>query len=367
MKTLKAVDLFAGIGGLTAGFQKAGVEVIGGVEIDGNATSTYTQYTGVPILVHDVAKLGSKFYKKVKKVDAVIGGPPCQGFSDANRSKKKNGNMHPATKNSWCFFDVIERVMPQYFVMENVLGITSVDNGKIFSRIMRRGDNAGYVCKHIILNAKDYGVPQCRKRFFLFGFKKSSESNVDALSQIASTLKRNNSLNVWDAISDLPKIPPGERGRQSASYISFPKTNLQRLLRGGRKKEVENHVVPKHSQRVIQKIALIPQGKNLNSAISSFPLDLRRDYKNPKAVQSNIYRRLRPKLPSPTIVHPRRAMLIHPYQDRIISVREAARIQGIHDRCIFLGTTNEMYQRVANAVPPNLGWAVAKILLKCIK
>ncbi len=366
-------DLFAGAGGLSLGFEIAGFKVVVAAEIDENAKRTYLGNRRGVEMLGDVREVsGEELLNHTYKLDMIIGGPPCALFSRANARKYKRYSNHPHFKLVWEFARVVEEAKPRVFVLENVPQLGHGLGAEVVKSMVERLKHAGYNSFWSkILNAADFGVPQERRRFFLVGAK---DLPVGGLSRILGKYKKG-PVTVREAIGDLPPIPEGDRGEDVRDYGEpcLPEfreklSPYQRAMRRGARK-LYNHVCSKHSEEVVRKIARIKPGSSLRDEWPNLSPEERRSYikTSPEKLHSNIYRRLEWDKPAFTITHARKAMILHPQQNRIISVREAARLQSFPDAYRFYGGITSQYQQVADAVPPLLAKALAVALLKIMK
>lgn len=348
-----AVDVYSGAGGLTEGFKLAGFEVAVAVDNDEYVEQTYKfNHPEVHFIRGKVENInGDKILDLVAKkgflgVDVLIGGPPCQAFSFANT--QSGGIENPLSNGVWEFLRLIKEIKPTVFVMENVLGLRSKRNGHVSAQIVEKTQQLGYESKSEPLCAVDFGVPQKRRRTFVFGTKLKAPLGVVSNRKKAT-------LKVSTAISDLPPLPEGGGGSEIADYEKKPQNRYQSLMRENSPKLL-NHTTSKSGSidpNVIERFKRIPQGKSLNDVWPKLPSNLKEGIACVQTgyVHSNIYRRLRWREPAPTIVHVRKAVLLHPFQDRLLSVREAARLQSFFDRYRFFGSVSREYQQVADAVP----------------
>lgn len=363
--TFVVVDVYSGAGGLTQGFKLAGFEVAVAVDNDECAEQTYRfNHPEVHFLRDKVENIsGDKILNLVAKkgfsgVDVLIGGPPCQAFSFANTQSWGIGN--PLSNGVWEFLRLIEEIKPTVFVMENVLGLRSKRNGQVSAQIVEKTRQLGYQAKNELLCAVDFGVPQNRRRTFVFGTILKTPLGMFSDRKKAK-------LKVSTAISDLPPLPEGGGGTEIADYKKKPQNEYQNLMRKNSPK-LFNHVTSKSGSvdpNVIERFKRIPQGKSLNDVWSCLPSNLKKGIVcvQTGCVHSNIYRRLHWKEPAPTIVHVRKAVLLHPYQHRLISVREAARLQSFFDRYRFFGSVSRQYQQVADAVPVFMASGIAETIM----
>ena len=372
-KIFNGLELCSGPGGLSEGFMSAKYKdskffIAVANDSDENVYHTYTNN-------HKNTKfvLGSLVSEKIKKdientisdtvgtskIDIVIGGPPCQGFSHANKKTRTLSN--PLNRLALDFFEMVRRIKPFSFVLENVPGILSMQNGNVMDQIIQNFQSLGYNnTEYWILNAADYGVPQKRKRVFVVGSKSQKKIIPPKPTHGQTQLERYTT--VWDVLSDLPTIPSGHKISSSIKYRHTAKNSLQKELRN-RSNIVKNHTVTINNDLVIERFKCVPQGGNWQD-IPKKKMSRNGQYKNMHYTHSGIYRRLSANEPSVTITNFRKSMLIHPTQNRLLSVREAARLQTFPDTFEFHGTLSSMQQQVSDAVPVNLAMAVAKSMLK---
>lgn len=317
-----AVDLFAGAGGLGEGFQQRGFRIALAVDQNRHAAQTYrANHPGVPVVEQDVATLEGEEVRHLAiaahRVDAVIAGPPCQGYSAA-------GKRVPEDQKNFLYRQVArlaDDLEAEFVVMENVPGLQQV-NGRRFSRsildcLRRHGFTAG---RHL-LTALDFGVPQQRRRYFFLARRRGTGDRPPAPAPEACIGVQPGALR--KCLEDLPAFGPG----QEAEYYRLPDGHY--LLNGS---------TMRHSRKVVKKIHHIKPGAG--------PISYRR-------LEEDVAR---------TLVAGHRALPVHPWLDRTISVREAARIQGFRDDYVFCGPRWEQPLQVANAVPPPVGAAIANVI-----
>ena len=343
------VDLFAGAGGMTLGAQRAGVEVLCCVENDSHARDTYRHnHPDIEMFETDIRQWQE--FPRVPRgaVKILFGGAPCQGFSTSNQRTRGLKN-----DNNWLFMEflrVAEKWKPDWIIFENVKGIAETEKGLFLKSILCEVADLGYTVVHDFLQASDFGVPQRRTRLFVVG----SRHGVKAAMPKPNGTK---SPTVWEAISDLPVLKNGA-AVSLLPYRCAPKSAYQTLMRGDLA-ECANHLVSRNFDYVIERYRYIPQGGNWESV----PDHLMRNYSNKHNCHTGIYRRLREDEPSVVIGNYRKNMLIHPRQDRGLSVREAARLQSFPDRFQFNGSIGFQQQQVGNAVPPLLAEKVMKAVI----
>ena len=339
-----AIDLFCGGGGMTLGARHAGIDVQFAVERCSVAAATYRQnFPNVDIYTGDIRDVDSLPEKPPEAKTIVFGGPPCQGFSTSNQRTRSAENP-----DNWMYRELIRVAKiwePDWIVIENVKGIRETLRGFFLTEIEASLQAAGYTTTTTSLNAVHYGVPQRRERTFVVGSKYGGF--------IADPPRLNKRpITVSEAIEDLPKLAAG------ASVDSLPyrreATNVfARSLRGALKR-VTGNLVTRNAQHVLARYPHVPQGGNWED----IPLDLMTNYGDRSKCHTGIYRRLTSAEPSVVIGNFRKNMLIHPYEDRGLSIREAARIQSVPDDFRFCGSIGFQQQQVGNMVPPRLARAV---------
>lgn len=349
----KVIDLFAGVGGMSLGFKLAGFDIVLANEIDESIANSYKyNHPETEVIVKDIAKISNKdiFLKYKTNIDVVIGGPPCQGFSQKGQRKSINDNRNYLFQQ---FVEVVKYVQPKYFVMENVPNLLTAEKGYFKEEIISLFESIGYKLSTSILNASDFGVPQNRRRAIIIG--KAREAPLIELKKI------HEKVTIWDAISDLCYLESGE-GMESATY-KFPfKTSYQKLMRLDSDK-LFNHKATKHSNLALERLRMIPPNKGRES----LP-----DEHLTKSIYSGTWSRMKKDEQSVTITTrfdtPSSGKFTHPYLDRAITVREAARIQSFPDTFRFIGTKSSQMKQVGNAVPPllanNIALAIKKDILK---
>lgn len=347
------IDLFAGVGGLSLGFEQEGFQVILANEYDPSIAEAYVRNRNTPnMIVEDIRKLPVQetFGKYKNKITVVVGGPPCQGYSQ----KGKRKTIHDERNFLFRYFvDVVREVEPSYFVMENVPNLLTSEGGYFKNEIIALFKEMGYNVNASVLCASDYGVPQDRHRAFIIG-KKGGSNLVQMPDKIPGK------TTVWDAISDLNYLQSGE-GSEIQEYITKPESEYQRLMRAD-SDVLTGHVATKHSKITLERLSMIPPKGG-------------KEYLPPEHITKSIYSgtwtRMDADDVSVTITTrfdtPASGRFTHPYLNRAITVREAARIQSFPDKFHFYGTKTSQMKQVGNAVPPLLAKAVAKAIIKDIQ
>ena len=372
----KCIDLFAGCGGLSLGFEMAGFNIPLAIEIDEWASETYEKnHPSTEVLMGDITKiidLENIISKDDLPIDGIIGGPPCQGFSlSGNRDKKD-----PRNSLFMEFVRFVKYFKPKFFVMENVTGILSMktkDNQLVKDIILSEYDAAGYnvtICK---LNAAEYGVPQARLRVFFIGIRKDLPFNENDLAP-TPFLFDEDQVTLEEAIMDLPQIKARE-GKEFQEYSQEPTNDYQKWARNN-SDGVYNHIAMRHTQRIIERFENIGYGQSVADVDECHQQRKRGDAsKISGKVFSQNNMRPYPNKPAPTIAASFQSNFVHPYLNRNFTAREGARIQSFPDTYIFCGKRTTMsweknisqYQQIGNAVPPLLGKAIAENMIQYLK
>ena len=295
------LDLFSGCGGFSLGFIQAGYEVVGFVEMWKPAIETYKlNHPNAKHLGYDITKIKNEEILEYKnKIDVIIGGPPCQGFSMAG-NRNKNDKRNQLYKE---FLRFIEIIQPKTVIIENVKGILSMkdyDNEMIINKIIHKLIKLGYSVCYKVLKASDYGVPQIRERVIIIAKK---------LNLFPENLNVNKT--VLEAIQDLPS----------------------------ENRNINGHLFLKTTQEKLDRIKLLKQGEKLSSKFNLCTQRLYSDKQSPTVTTKNLF--------------------IHPIYNRYLTARELARLQSFPDDFIFTGSKTSMVKQIGNAVPPKLGKEIA--------
>ena len=368
---MNVIDLFAGCGGLSLGFEMAGFNIPLAIEKDEWAAKTYKHnHKNTKVIVGDITQINDfdNLLQEKIKIDGIIGGPPCQGFSlSGNRDKND-----PRNSLFMDFVRFVNHYKPKFFVMENVTGILSMktkENKLVKDLILAEYYKAGYNVKICKLNAAEYGVPQSRVRVVFIGIRKDLKFEEYKISP-KPFLFGNEQITIEQAIMDLPQIKSGE-GQEKMNYENEPQNEYQKWARKN-SDHIENHVAMKHTKRLIDRFAHIKCGQSVADVDDCHKQRKRGDATkiSGKTFSQNNMRPY-PDKPSPTIPASFQSNFIHPYINRNYTAREGARLQSFPDRYIFYGKRTTMsweknlsqYQQIGNAVPPLLANAIAKNLL----
>jgi len=356
-----AIDLFVGGGGLSAGFLKAGFEVLLGLDnwIPAKITFEYN-HPGSTFLLKDASEVTGDEMRRatgIAEVDVLLGGPPCQGFSTAG----KRALDDPRNTLVRQFLRLATELQPKFVVMENVEGFVSFVGGRLVDEILEIMTSLGYKSWQKVLQAADYGVPQRRKRFFLvatrlpveYSFPQPTHRGSNNANLVSPHLPL--WLTFWDAVSDLPVIKAGE----SASEYALPPSNDYQVARRNNSDVLYEHTAPHHTEKLIKLMSFVPPGKSAFDVWDEIPEELR-----PTSGFANSYGRIIANESAPTITRnfttPSSAQCIHPLVDRALSLREGARAQSFDDTFRFLASFTDNRLLIGNAVPPLLAKTVAE-------
>jgi DNA (cytosine-5)-methyltransferase 1 len=362
------IDLFCGTGALSHGLMKQNnaYKTVAGIDLEPSAVKTASaNHKSAYIFCEKIENIAPDLMLSksgVDSIDLIVGGPPCQGFSSLRPSRGKD--LEDPRNNLYKqFIEYVKVLRPTAFLMENVIGLVNAGDGKLLRDITKDFQNIGYSVDWRILNSANFGVPQKRERFFLIGTKKAalgnrkinfpSPTHMFSGRVIGTRHKANYVVNpnygekaitVWEAISDLPSLASGEKAEY---YRTKPLNDYQLERRINAGAIVTLHETANHSSKMLEiirhsgaNITLIPDGL-ITSGYSS------------------CYSRLDAEEPSTTITvkftSPASSKCIHPNDDRSITPREAARIQGFDDNYIFCGSKTDIASQIGNAVPPLFG------------
>lgn len=349
---------------------KLSFETVSAVDQWDKACQTFQANLQIAPRVDQVSnRLVEKILRDVGGVDIVVGGPPCQGFSTSGKralSDKRNQLVKS-------FLDAVDVAAPRVFIMENVTGFASFQNGRLISEVLDRASDLGFRVHTGILLASRFGVPQRRRRLFLVGirngnFEFPNSFELDKVSNSPLEIDQRDEAGIQaitfsEATSDLPRLNAGESRRY---YAHKPRTAYQKWVRGACL-ELNDHIAARHSQRLIELMTHIPEGRSAfdSEVFSQIPRRLR-----PQSGFANSYSRIRASRPAPTITRnfttPSSANCIHPSQNRAISLREGARCQSFPDSFVFAGNLSEKRLQIGNAVPPLLAQALGESVLRSL-
>lgn len=389
MGKYKVLDLFSGAGGMAEGFLRAGFDVPYATDISPDASETYINRhkqlnTKLNYWLGDInelansSKLRDFLGEDFTSIDVVCGGPPCQGFSLAG---KRDAN-DPRNKLVFSYLEILRELKPKYFVMENVTGLLSTicesyqgncgtlyKDTKVIDILVEEFKKIGYSVDFKILNAADYGVPQNRMRVIILGVLNSKNIVKPDFPK-----KKRIKVSSYEAIEDLRNIGNSETVDR---YNTEATSKYQKESRKGRTKNLSvsslsNHTTSNHSKHVKERFALLNEGENFNSLFKRLNEEQLKKFYSKK----NNCKKLSQNESSPTVTT-LPDDIIHYSENRILTVRELARLQSFDDSFVFYGkrttggkrrkSETPQYTQVGNAVPPLLSYAIAKQILSALK
>lgn len=371
------IDTFAGCGGLSLGLEKAGFNPILINEIECKYLETYyfnhhlsldSYFCGD---IKDIATDKVLLKNNYSNVDLVVGGPPCQGFSMANRQRIIDD---PRNKLYKYYLELLTNTKPKFFIMENVKGMMKKSN-EILENFRDLLGNE-YTIEIILLNAKDFGIPQNRERVFVIG---SRIKNVKAATIVDDILKEKKELNKFflgDALFGLPVLHP--KKEKNSKDIEDNKVGYKFTINSSKSNDfikninstktnyLSNHTNRYNNERDVEIFNRLPQGANsLHESIADIM-----PYSSRNHMFKDKYFKLNEAEVSKTITSHMKYdcnMYIHPSQSRGLSPREAARIQTFPDDFVFMGSKNNWYAQIGNAVPVKLAEVIGKQIIKHLK
>lgn len=375
-KAYKFVDLFAGAGGLSLGLEQAGFHVVFANEINATCAETYLynrKLSKEQMFIGDINNLlqNIDIYKHhFDNISLVCGGPPCQGFSMANRQRLIDDPRNHLYKT---YLEFLSITKPKFFIMENVKGMAKKMNEILDDFHNKLG--LEYDIEYKILNAKDFGVPQNRERLIVIGNRIGIKS-----SQIFDEIencKKSKIVTLGTAILDLPKLQPNklknntEYEDEKCGYFerdyNYKRTTFYNFINNNRDiSKIYNHKSRYNNERDIKIFSLLPQGCNsLHESIKDIM-----PYKSRNDIFKDKYYKLSENEVCKTITSHMKFdcnMYIHPTQARGLSPREAARVQTFPDDYVFKGPQNSWYMQIGNAVPVKLAEVIGKCIIKKIE
>lgn len=345
---MKGISLFSGAGGMDLGFIKAGVDIIWANDFDKDACNTYKDNIGSHIKCGDINELKSELSIFKNDVDLIFGGPPCQGFSVAG----KMDPYDPRSKHIWTFAEIVERCQPRAFVMENVKALGKLKKWEpLREELLKIFRNAGYMTSFVILNACEFNVPQSRERVFFIGFKGNS-SVIPDLEKMMEAYK-NKSPTVREALKELDRAGTGNnKGIVKAKITITPNPVLRKspyagmLFNGlGRPVKIDGYCATLPATMGGNKTPIIDE-----EALYHGKTNWVEDY-HKKIIAGGS--------PLPFQEAPKRL--------RRLTVQEAALIQTFPLEYNFHGSQSSIFKQIGNAVPCNLGFAIAKMVVNCLE
>ena len=376
-KDKKFIDSFAGCGGLSLGLSNAGFKPLLVNEIDPRLLETYffNHELGLEsYYCDDIKNLveGNVLNDSVfSDLDLVVGGPPCQGFSMANRQRILDDPRNVLYKQ---FLKLLARTRPKFFVMENVKGMMKKSNEIIndFKTLL----GSDYSLRVTLLNAKDFGIPQNRERVFVIGTRLKHVDMDVVLKEIDTHRFKSTQFVLKDALFGLPELKSKKERNKSHKendHIGFKFTQEKNTIEndflkfiGGQSTYLSNHTNRFNNERDIEIFNRLPQGGNsLHSCIEDIM-----PYRHRNHMFKDKYYKLKDDDVCKTITSHMKFdcnMYIHPRQARGLSPREAARVQTFPDSYVFMGAKNIWYAQIGNAVPVKLAEVIGEVIMNQLK
>ena len=341
------VDLFSGAGGLSCGLEMSGFKCAFAVDMNSAAIDTFSEnHKNVLTYVDDVSKLKDSVLKKMldgKKISLVCGGPPCQGMSTV-------GEGIPDDPRNFLFLQfvrIVKTIKPEFVLMENVTGLLGKKNEKILKGVLKEFRKIGYVMHVRVMSAENYGVPQKRRRTIFIGNRIGYETEFPIPTH-GKFEKLKPLVTIGDAIGNM-KIKNGEILNHDVEAAKISKELIRKRVekvpegKGIRYKEDERAYLPKKLWLGVD-WDTIGEGR----------------------LREEQYHRLGRDEVAPTIMTSRHTYF-HPTETRYLTCREAAAIQSFPNNYKFVGSIAQQWRQIGNAVPPLLGKAIGKAILKSLK
>lgn len=386
MKRFTCIDLFSGCGGFSLGLERAGFAVLAAIDFNQEAVGIFRK--NFPSVVQVLQKDLTKFPPRelailigTNEVDVIVGGPPCQGFSNVRQRDGANNGPRMVEDNRRSlykeFLSYVEFFRPKVFVMENVLGIRSAAGGQYFARVQKEARAKGYRVHPQVEKAVALGVPQKRQRQLIIGTRLDLPEYF--WGQLEPAPRAPNAPTLGEAICDLPPVRAGggeedadyDMGRRKSHIAKYGRRYLYETLEVRRAARLTSHRARPHSERDLRDFARLREGEHCAEAMKrgetfEFPYD--------KGSFKDRYTRQHRNEPCSTIVaHLSKdgLMFIHPTQNRSLTPREAARVQSFPDWFEFPVARTHQFRVIGNAVPPlvaeAVGLAVKSYLEKTMK
>ena len=382
MKNITFGDLFAGAGGYSIGLRSSGLREVFALESDEWACETLRENLSCKVINADICGVSDKEIISLPEIDILVGGPPCQGFSVAGPSQY--GVEDPRNNLFMQFLRFAELKKPYICIIENVPQMLSkkIGNGATaFDAIKSKFNEIGYSVQSAILNSADYGVPQSRNRAFIVAslpgveFKFPHPTHTIDIGTIPLFPKDHNiKVSVWDAISDLPQIESSEGTDAIIPYNNKPLNDYQEDIRKG-SSGITNHIAMKHTQRLIERFKLIKAGQSLKDVALSHGQKKRYSGEQSIKPYKSNNQRLDPNKVCLAIPASFQSNFLHPYRNRNLTAREAARLMSFPDHYIFKGKRTCMsweknlsqYNQIGNAVCPLVAKALGVACTESLK
>lgn len=355
------VSLFSGCGGLDLGFKNAGFDLIWANEIDNDAAATYKKFIHKNITTGDI----TENIPLIPKGDIIIGGPPCQSFSLVGRRRIDD----PRGRLVFTFLEIIIKLRPKVFLMENVPGICAslYNNKRLHEYLIDKFSRIGYEVNILKLNAVDFCVPQKRQRIFLLGSRFINKKfklmiGEEYSKKILKLKKQSNPIPCSDALGDLP-LPTKEKDIL-IQYNSSQLSEYTKLMREKSNGKVSLHFIPTMSEKDKLFIRYIAPGGNYRDIPDELSTPRIMKFKKTGG-RTTTYGRLHPDKPAYTINtyfnRPNVGANYHYSEERLITPREGLRLQSFPDYFTpIYNSQRSLYRQIGNAVPPLLSRALAE-------
>lgn len=374
---LNVIDLFCGAGGSSAGFKLAGFNLVGALDVNVAAAKTHElNFPACKTVVGDITKLSPAEFDDIiehQHVDIVIGSPPCQTFSSLSQGKIRSlgKDIKHDIRNYFYknYLDYVSYFKPKVFLMENVPGFMTKYKGEIFQDLLKyiKENLPEYDVKYAILDAKEYSVPQARRRLFVCGYRK--EYSFDFPKENREFCGPKGYVSVGEALFDLPLIKDDWRLDKSP-YSKQASNAFQKMMRKGQSTLVANNICRISNPQAKELFVRLKPGERYTDLSE----EMQKEISLFDSFDSSVIMGRCRKLPVDDIAWTVIAHIgmdgyeyIHPSEIRTLSVREAARLQSFPDDFIFVGNMREQYVQIGNAVPPLLSYAIEKKICRTIK
>ncbi|MCK8119749.1 DNA cytosine methyltransferase [Pseudoalteromonas sp. 2CM37A] len=368
MTKITVAGLFSGCGGLDFGFSQAGYNIVWANELSEDAAFSYEKLIGHKPVVRDIWDI----IDEVPAVDVIVGGPPCQSFSLVGKRIQDD----PRGQLVFAYLEVIQKVMPKVFVMENVAGLTAskINGERLPEHLKKQFEELGYKVTIEKLIATDYFVPQKRKRVFLIGHRNENFNVVipklKDFAKILNDQRFTKEISVSEALDDLPS-PTIKGSKKCIQYKSSPHSSYSDLMRNKAGELVSLQSMPTMSEKDREFVKHIPPGGNYMNIPDSVSTTRILKFKQTGG-RTTTYGRLHSEKPAYTINtyfnRPNVGANYHHSEQRLITVREAMRLQSFPDDFTpIYRSQRSLHMQIGNAVPPLMARAVAEAVKGCLK
>lgn len=384
---LTFIDLFCGCGGFSLGLQRAGLRCLAAIDSNREAISTFQANFGNDVLtmLEDLEKFEAKELAKklgVENVDIIIGGPPCQGFSNVRQVDSANHGPRVRRDGRRYLFrrylDFVGYFKPKIFVMENVLGIQTAAKGKFFTMVQAEARELGYRVQAQVEEAWKLGVPQKRRRQLIIGVRDEIAGYFPSELRPAQRVIKFPSPTLWDAIGDLTPLDAGKGAEEQDYDIQLRKSHvaergnradhyIQTVAEVGQSELLTGHKARPHSARDLRDFARLKEGEHSGEAEKR---GVKMEFQYDRSCFKDRYKRHhREELCATIVAHLAKDGLgfIHPTQNRSFTPRETARIQSFPDSFLFPVARTHQFRLIGNAVPPLVAEAVGEEIIRFLE